>query len=130
MPAVSYDIAVSAATGFHIARLRELLTTKLSVNDTKRTLVRDLLQPTVAAASLKAEFLFRIFVQPARNFNRADIFAAAVVGSALRDENTIPILKLTDIINSLTVSSFTAAPLPVSPYSQLYSYTLLHRFLL
>ena len=45
LPAASYDIAVSAATGFHIARLRELLATKLSVNDSKKTLVRDLLQP-------------------------------------------------------------------------------------
>ena len=43
LPAVSCDIAVSAATGFHIAELRELLATKLAANDNKRTLVRDLL---------------------------------------------------------------------------------------
>ncbi len=132
LPAASYDIAVSAATGFHIARLRELLATKLSVNDSKKTLVRDLLQPAdvvVLVVPLDSSAPKGRIILPQQQVIR-DVLEAGASALVCRDtelSDTLmhlkdkPRLVITDSQAFSTVADIVPQDVPLTSFSILFS---------
>lgn len=131
-PAVSCDIAVSAVTGFHIVRLRELLTTKLSVKDNTRTLVRDLLQPAdvvVLVVPLDSSAPKGRLILPQQQVIR-DVLEAGASALVCRDTelpNTLkrlrdkPRLVITDSQAFSTVANIVPQDVPLTSFSILFS---------
>ena len=132
LPAASYDIAVSAATGFHIARLRELLATKLSVNDSKKTLVRDLLQPAdvvILVVPLDSSAPKGRIILPQQQVIR-DVLEAGASALVCRDtelSDTLmhlkdkPRLVITDSQAFSTVADIVPQDVPLTSFSILFS---------
>lgn len=132
LPAVSCDIAVSAATGFHIAELRELLTTKLAANDNKKTLVRDLLQPSdivVLVVPLDSSAPKGRLILPQQQVIR-DVLEAGASALVCRDSelsDTLnrlkakPRLVITDSQAFSTVANIVPQDVPLTSFSILFS---------
>lgn len=132
LPAVSCDIAVSAATGFHIAELRELLTTKLAANDNKKTLVRDLLQPSdivVLVVPLDSSAPKGRLILPQQQVIR-DVLEAGASALVCRDSELSDTLKrlkgkprlvITDSQAFSTVANIVPQDVPLTSFSILFS---------
>lgn len=132
LPAVSCDIAVSAATGFHIAELRELLTTKLAANDNKKTLVRDLLQPSdivVLVVPLDSSAPKGRLILPQQQVIR-DVLEAGASALVCRDtelSDTLnrlkakPRLVITDSQAFSTAADIVPQDIPLTSFSILFS---------
>lgn len=128
----SCDIAVSAATGFHITRLRELLATKLSLNDDKRTLVRDLLQvgdTIILVVPLDSSAPKGRLILPQQQVIRDALEAGASalvcrdseLSDTLKRLNGKPRLVITDSQAFSTVAEIVPRDVPLTSFSILFS---------
>lgn len=131
-PDVRSDIYVSAATGYHITQLRELLATKISLNETKRDLVRDLLQPgdvAVLVVPLDSAAPKGRLILPQQQVIR-DVLEAGATAVVCRDTELCgtlsgmkekPRLVITDSQAFSTVAEITPPDIPLTSFSILFS---------
>lgn len=131
-PEVRSDICVSAATGYHITQLRELLATKISLNETKRDLVRDLLQSgdvAVLVVPLDSAAPKGRLILPQQQVIR-DVLEAGATAVVCRDtelSGTLsgmkekPRLVITDSQAFSTVAEITPPDISLTSFSILFS---------